>query len=104
MVGRQPKASAQPVAQKYSEPTRVRPAPAQLNRTQKGWTFPVSGYPALAFYKSLIRLSCNTGVIYLCTGIQNAPDKENGTRLNVANQEDEGAVYGDFHRRFRYCC
>ena len=68
-------------------------------RNQKGWFFPVSGYPALVFYKSLNRLSCNTGTVYLGTGIQNTPDKENGTRLNVANQEDEGVVYGDFHKR-----
>jgi hypothetical protein len=39
-----------------------------------------------------------------CTGIQDAPDEENGARLNVANQEDEGAVYGDFHRRFGWSC
>ena len=35
---------------------------------------------------------CSKGGIYLWSGIQDAPDKENGTRLNVANQEDEGAV------------
>ena len=35
---------------------------------------------------------CSKGGIYLGTGIQDAPDKENGTRVNVANQEDEGAV------------
>jgi hypothetical protein len=73
-------------------------------RNQKGWIFPLSGYPALLFYKSLNKLSGNTGGIYLCAGIEDASDKENGTRFNVANQEDEGAVYGDFHRRFGYCC
>jgi hypothetical protein len=45
-----------------------------------------------------------TDSVYLGTGIQDAPDKENGTRLNIANQEDEGAVYGDVHKRFGYCC
>ena len=104
MVSRQPKVFAQPAAQKYSEPPRVRLAPAQLNRTQKGWIFPLSGYPALVFRKSLNRLSRNTGGIYLGAGIEDAPDKENGTRINVANQEDEGAVYGDFHSRFRRRC
>jgi hypothetical protein len=68
----------------------------RLEGNDKGWIFPVLGYPALLFYKSLIRLSCNTGGIYLATGIEDAPGKENSTRLNVANQEDEGAVYGDF--------
>jgi len=38
----------------------------------------------------------NTGSTYLCAGIQDTPHEENGTRLDVANQEDEGAVYGDF--------
>lgn len=60
--------------------------------SEKGWIFSVFGYPALVFYKALNKFSCNTGGIYLCSGIQDAPDKENGTRLNVANQEDEGAV------------
>jgi hypothetical protein len=69
-------------------------------RNQKGWIFPVSGYPALVFYKFLNRLSGNSRGIYLCSGIEDAPDKENGTCLNVANQEDEGTVYGDFHRGF----
>ena len=76
---------------------------SSYRRNQKGWIFPLSGYPALVFYKSLNRLSCNRGSVYLGTGIQDAPDKENGTRVNVANQEDEGAVYGDFHRRFSGC-
>ena len=40
-------------------------------------------------------LLCNTGSIYLCSGIQNAPDEENGTGLDVANQEDERTVDGD---------
>ena len=30
----------------------------------------------------------------LRSGIQNTPGKENGTSLNVANQEDEGVVHG----------
>ena len=77
---------------------------SDYRRNQKGWIFPLSGYPALVFYRSLNRLSCNTGAIYLGTGIQDAPDKENSTRLDIADQEDEGTVYGDFHRRFRYCC
>jgi len=77
---------------------------SDYRRNQKGWIFPLSGYPALVFYRSLNRLLYNTDSVYLCTGIEDAPDKENGARLNVANQEDEGAVYVDFHRRFRYCC
>ena len=43
-------------------------------------------------------LACSKGGVYSGDGIHDAPDKENGTRLDVANQEDEGAVYGDLHR------
>jgi len=64
---------------------------------EKGWIFLVFGYPALVFFTALNRFLCNTGNIYLCNGIHDTPDKENGTRLNIANQEDEGVVYGDFH-------
>lgn len=36
----------------------------------------------------------STDNMYLCSGIQNTPGKENGTSLNVANREDEGVVHG----------
>ena len=52
---------------KYSDPTGIRHASAQVNGTQKGWIFPVSGYPALVFYKSLNRLSCNSLSGVACT-------------------------------------
>jgi hypothetical protein len=42
------------------------------------------------------RLLSSTDNVYLRSGIQNTPDEEDGTSLNVANQEDEGVVYGDF--------
>ena len=39
-------------------------------------------------------LLSSTDNMYLRSGIQNTPGKENGTSLNVANQEDEGVVHG----------
>ena len=34
--------------------------------------------------------------VHLRSGIQNTPGDENGISRNIANQEDEGVVYGDF--------
>jgi hypothetical protein len=46
---------------------------------------------------------CSKGGVYLGTGIQYAPDKENGACLNVADKKDEGAIYGDLQTRFGCC-
>jgi hypothetical protein len=43
----------------------------------------------------------NTDVVYSGTGVHNAPDEKDGARPDIANQEDKGAVYGDFHLRLR---
>jgi len=82
---------------------------ALLTRNEKGWILPLSGYPAprpgspltslRSFVKEVITSRLTIGGTCLRLGIQDASDKENGTRLNIANQEDEGAVYRDFHRR-----
>jgi hypothetical protein len=42
------------------------------------------------------RLLFSADNVHLRSGIQNTPGDENDTSLNVANQEGEGAVYGDF--------
>ena len=53
--------------------------------------------------ESQYKLVCNTGGVYLRTGIYDTPGKENGTRINVANQEDEGTIYSDCHGRVYGC-
>jgi hypothetical protein len=86
---------------KYSEPTGIRSAhPKELRRAG----FSRCGKIQPLYLINHTYLSCDTDDVCLRTRVHDAPDEENGTRLNIANQEDEGVVYGDLQGRWRYCC
>jgi len=51
---------------------------------------PGGGFPCLASYVAV-------SVKLLCSGVHDAPYEQDGTGLDIPNQEDEGAIYGDLN-------